>query len=203
MAPVRKCTTCHKIDDCPFNVCGSCKTTVYCSCDCLVRDFKNHRKVCSELADIYLKKNPPGTPEFNSHRRVELPVGWPQQAMPARLPPHNAHLNVDTTKLTNSTFFSGHDKTTTYKLLIECGRCWDETKRVGMVKMQGDLISDGVHYAEDFSFKNLHRFIIKAERKGNLLPSWWNALKRIECEEVGKELYHWSDITTKGGQRIQ
>jgi hypothetical protein len=107
----------------------------------------------------------------NNPVNYELPAGWPKQAMPARLPPNNAHLTIDTSKLNQYNLFLGHAEVTTYKLLIDCYRCWDETILVGPTKVQGQFSCAGIHYAEGFSFVGLQRFIIRAEKTPGVLIS--------------------------------
>jgi hypothetical protein len=118
--------------------------------------------------------------------------------MPARIPPNNAHLLFDPATYDSKKFkgFKGHDRVTTYNFIIDTCRCWDESKRVGMHRMQGQMMDDGIKNITGFSCAFLEKFITNAEQLGDKLPIWWNAEKRADCLKVAREMYHWDDIKT-------
>jgi hypothetical protein len=63
--------------------------------------------------------------------------------MPARIPPGNAHLLIDPRTYCTDNFgrnggFEKHDKTTTYKLIIDTCRCLDEDIR----RASGEMVDE-------------------------------------------------------------
>jgi hypothetical protein len=88
-----------------------------------------------------------------------------QQTMPARIPPDNAHLFLDY-RTYNTDKFTGHDKDTTYKLIIETCRCLDEDIRL----LEGVEVDENRNFVTGFKFDFLLQFIDKAllnDRFGN------------------------------------
>ncbi|MCJ1331862.1 hypothetical protein MMC10_008554 [Thelotrema lepadinum] len=156
--------------------CAECQTTRYCSRDCQRADWKAHKKCCGI--------------EFD-------PEGWQIQKMPARVAPGNAHLDLSVPVGGNAKdLLKLHGENDTYKLLIQSYRCMDEDDRVAAGRLDIDKANIRPQYITGHSFNGLKEFIAKAERNGNLLPTWWNAQKREQCEKVAREMYHWSDIET-------
>ena len=94
--------------------------------------------------------------------------------------------------------FLNKDKPTTYKLLIESFRAWDETKRCSLGLMEDPRVSyseASVKYCTGYLFKDLMTHIRNAERMSvPVLPAWWNEQSRAECIKVAKEMYHWDDL---------
>lgn len=69
--------------------------------------------------------------------------------MPARIPPHNARLDLTVpVGGTGDTLLLHQEEVTTYRLLIESFRVWDETKRIGDNAMEDPQKSwqDGTGY---------------------------------------------------------
>lgn len=117
--------------------------------------------------------------------------------MPARIVPSNEHLDLEhppgTTYHNILKVFPEH---TTYKLLIESFRIWDEDVRVAKGKLDLDKNNPRPQYITGHSFELLKWFMWEAEQKEGVLSDWWNAGKKAECQTVAREMYHWSDIET-------
>jgi hypothetical protein len=87
------------------------------------------------------------------------------------------------------------DELTTYKLLIESFRTWDEAKRRSlrtMVDARDGSRDVSVKYITGYLFQELSKHIANAEKTAGLLPPWWDAEKRDACINVAKEIYRWS-----------
>jgi hypothetical protein len=119
--------------------------------------------------------------------------------MPARMPPNNDHLSLDLSK----NILNSHDEHTTYRLLIDAYRIFDEDTRIGTGSMQNPAEGyyEGMKYCTGYKFGGLKELLDNAE-KGKLLPSWWSKEKRKECEMLAMQLYHWSDVETSVGVEV-
>jgi hypothetical protein len=135
-----------------------CWAQQYCSTECLSKNRPEHTKICR-----------------------------PKQLMPARIPPDNAHLLIDPSAY-DTEKFEGHDKDTTYKLIIDTSRCLDEDLR----RIKGDNVDENRDFVTGFTFAFLEGFIKKA-LLCDAMPAWWNAERRDECVKVAKTMYHWDD----------
>ena len=75
-APIRNCDNCSKPEsgpEKPLKPCSKCQSAHYCSRECQKADFKKHKKVCAEKAQIYamgadLKMSAPRAPKKEGHR---------------------------------------------------------------------------------------------------------------------------------------
>lgn len=74
--PTKKCDSCSKPEsdpEKPLKACSKCQSAHYCSRECQKADFKKHKKVCAEKAQIYamgadLKMSAPRAPKKEGHR---------------------------------------------------------------------------------------------------------------------------------------
>jgi len=74
--PTKKCDNCSKHEsdpEKPLKACSKCQSAHYCSRECQKADFKKHKKVCAEKAQIYamgadLKMSAPRAPKKEGHR---------------------------------------------------------------------------------------------------------------------------------------
>ncbi|KAF2681862.1 hypothetical protein K458DRAFT_391376 [Lentithecium fluviatile CBS 122367] len=99
--------------------------------------------------------------------------------MPARLPPHNSHATDNLDLGPDKTyFFADRDENTTYRLMIDAYRLYDE-----------ESYFNGVKYCTGYKFKGLQRFLDKVE-------------KRRECEKLAMELWHLSDVQMDMGVEV-
>ena len=95
-----------------------------------------------------------------------------------------------------------------YKLLIEGYRCSDEYERAAAGKLD---LGKGPQYVVGHSFKGPQAWMedmdvwgswvdeCRKPRRKKGLPGWWKSKdgeSRRACEEIAKEMYHWSDIET-------
>jgi len=155
--------------------------------------------------------------------RHHMDENWPEQQMPARIYPHNTHLSCIPGGLHESgsdglnkyaavrdygqvatwldELLLNKDEPTTYKLLIESFRAWDEVKRCGlgaMVDPKHSYRDGSVKYNTGYLFQGLLEHIANADKIAGTLPSWWDAEKRDACIKVAKEMFHWDDLPGAG-----
>ena len=74
-----------------------------------------------------------------------------------------------------------------YAYLIDSYRLRVEDEYV----FTGDIGNDSL-YGGGQPIKDFRRFLNKAEKRSGLLPSWWSAAKRKECEKVAVDKSGWS-----------
>lgn len=73
-----------------------------------------------------------------------------------------------------------------YKVLIDSFRMRVEDE----YKFRGDIMEDSA-YGNGDPAKGFRRYLLKAEKKENVLPGWWNAEKREACVRFGLRTDHW------------
>ena len=74
-----------------------------------------------------------------------------------------------------------------YTFLIDAYRMRVEDEYV----FTGDISEDSL-YGGGQPIKEFRRFLNKTEKRPGLLPSWWSAAKRKECERVAVDESGWS-----------
>ena len=74
-----------------------------------------------------------------------------------------------------------------YTHLIDAYRLRIEDDYVFTGEVGYDSLYGGGHPIKDF-----RRFLNKAEKRSGVLPSWWSATKRRECEKVAVDKKGWS-----------
>ena len=76
-----------------------------------------------------------------------------------------------------------------YTLLIDSFRLHMKDE----MNFRGDVDED---YYQGDAAKSLKRFLVKAEKRGSIMPPWWNEQKREACIAHGKKI-GWSDLRSK------
>ncbi|KAI4709572.1 hypothetical protein J4E89_005588 [Alternaria sp. Ai002NY15] len=203
-----RCSNCNVIEEPanPLKRCGGCKVLRYCSLSCQKAHWKDvHKHRCNKP-------------------RNHKDENWPEQHMPARIYPHNTHLSIKSVEAydgvmpgiikqdepmtiheqkasASDKILLNKDEPTTYKLLIESFRAWDETKRCSlgtMVDPRDSYMDATVKYNTGYLFQGLLKHIANSEKTVGILPAWWSADKRDACIEFAKEMYHWDDLPEAG-----
>ena len=169
------CFTCHKLQAELTNTlkrCAKCQGALYCSRKCQTDDWKNHKRNCFSQAPSAQSSAPPPPPN------PERPTGR-----------HNAGFNAinQLLGLTNDDYLHAFPEKEAFAQLIDCFR----------MRMEDEYIygqnNIGI-YAKESPVPVFKRFLDLAESRPGLLPPWWNAAKRRECEKMSVDRNGWSDI---------
>lgn len=173
------CSTCHKLQAELTNTlkrCAKCQGALYCSRKCQTNDWKNHKRNCFSQAPPAQSSATPSTPPINSG--PERPTGR-----------HNAGFNAinQLLGLSNDDYLHAFPEKEAFAQLIDCFRMRMEDE---YTYGQNNI---GI-YAEESPVPVFKRFLDLAESRPGLLPPWWNAAKRRECERISVDRNGWSDI---------
>src|ERR1700722_699937 len=157
------CSTCHKLQPelpHPLKRCAKCQTTLYCSRECQKDDWKNHKRICSSQAA--------------SHQH-STPIDRPQQSTGRHNPGFNTVNQI--LGLSNDDHLHELSENEAFTQLIDCFRMRMEDE---YTFGQNNI---GI-YAQEDPIPVFKRFLDLAESRSGLLPPWWNAEKRRECERI-------------------
>lgn len=173
------CSTCHKLQAELTNTlkrCAKCQGALYCSRKCQTNDWKNHKRNCFSQAPSAQSSATPPTPPPNPG--PERPTGR-----------HNPGFNAINSLfgLNNDDYLHAFPEKEAFAQLIDCFRM-----RMGDEYTYGQN-NIGI-YAEESPVPVFKRFLDLAESRPGLLPPWWNAEKRRECERISMDRNGWSDI---------
>ncbi|KAK3710703.1 hypothetical protein LTR37_010122 [Vermiconidia calcicola] len=168
--PSLTCATCSKAgatNGSPLQKCGGCRTTFYCSKDCQKADWKSHRTSCKKQNSTNSGTKQNGNGNFQSSKAT-------MEAM----------LGLNTT-----TWLYNRPEAEVYTLLIDSYRMRVEDE----YNFRGDVDDDSIYGGGDPT-KGFRRFLLEAEKRSGVLPSWWNAEKRNACVAKGDSKDHWSTL---------
>lgn len=185
LTPPLSCFTCHKLQDELTNTlkrCAKCQGALYCSRKCQTDDWKNHKRTCFSQASS-ASAQPSGPPPD-----PQRPTGQPPNPQrPAGQ--HNAGFNAvnHLLGLTNDDYLHTLPEKEAFAQIIDCFRMRMEDE---YVYGQNNI---GI-YAEENPAPVFKRFLDLAESRRGLLPLWWNAAKRRECERMAVDRTGWSNI---------
>ncbi|KAI8167377.1 hypothetical protein K4K49_005289 [Colletotrichum sp. SAR 10_70] len=102
-------------------------------------------------------------------------------------------------RLGKGTWFHGRPETDVYKLLIDAYRLrMDDRWDIAKAKEPGSLYVPGATDGKE----GFRIFLDKAENTKSeegkpMLPTWWNAEKRKECEALGADTTQWTSLAKK------
>jgi splicing suppressor protein 51 len=150
----------------PLKQCAKCKIATYCSRDCQKADWKDHKKLCGRGASVSFGV-PPTLPQPQFHRindASSILGGISEDAL---------H------KIPNQTDVYRH-LIDSYRMRVEDEYTWS-----------GELTG---LYAGEHPLIGFRKFLDLAERKGTMLPKWWNKEKRAECEKLGMTAGQFSSL---------
>jgi splicing suppressor protein 51 len=163
------CAHCQKTEaalPAPLKKCSKCKVATYCSRDCQKADWKNHKKVCDRGASAsgFFPPTPPQPQLHTISDPASLLAGISDDAL------HNIQNHTDV-----------------YRHLIDSYRMRVED----LYSWEGE--PTGIYAGED-PLPGFRKFLDLAERRGTVLPKWWNEEKRAECEKLGLTEGDWSNL---------
>lgn len=163
-----ECKFCRKTQDelpNPLKRCANCKYQWYCSRQCQVSDWKNHKKVCGTTARAQLNPQAPMNPQTVCY----IPKPF--------------------TALDNGTWLHNRTKKDVFKLLVDTYRMRIEDE----YKYEGEVDEDSLYSGAGLEtvvrhFKRFMKKLIKrdAQRDRKLLPDWWSKDSLQECMEFAR-----------------
>ncbi|KJZ67956.1 hypothetical protein HIM_12655 [Hirsutella minnesotensis 3608] len=171
---VLECNSCKKSPpEVALKRCAKCSTTPYCSRDCQKADWKAHKKVCSKQTDATTSfQDGPTMANLSPPKGLEYGIARPF------------------TRLDNGTWLHDRSEKDVYGLLIDAYRLRAED----MYNMEGEADTDSIYGGAANGLRGFKRFLERVERCPGLLPPWWDAKKKEECETLGMTPSQWHDL---------
>ncbi|KAI5460432.1 putative MYND domain protein [Mariannaea sp. PMI_226] len=114
---------------------------------------------------------------------------------PGSSPPKSVDQGISQpfTNLERGNWLHGRSEKDTYRLLLDAYRLRTEDD----YNLEQIVDEDGLYSGNPNSLPGFKRFLDKAEQRPDLLPAWWNAEKRRECEAMGLDESVWQTLTCK------
>lgn len=168
------CTSCKKSPpEVALKRCAKCSTTPYCSKDCQNADWKAHKKICGKQADVTTSiSEGPATAHLSPPKGLEKGVTFPF------------------TRLDNGTWLHDRSERDVYGLLIDAYRLRVED----MYNLEGEADADSIYGGAANGRRGFQRFLGRVESCPGLLPSWWDATKKKDCQVLGMTTSQWYDL---------
>ncbi|KAI9902539.1 hypothetical protein N3K66_001891 [Trichothecium roseum] len=166
-----ECNTCQKAPpEVILRPCAKCSTTPYCSRDCQKADWKSHKKICA--------------------RQAEFRASPTSLSPPKGLSSIQGSVKTPFARLDKGTWLHGRPEKDVYGLLIDAYRMRVED----MYKIEGEADNDSIYGGAADGLQGFRRFLERVEACPGLLPSWWDATKKSECEQFGMGSSRWFDL---------
>ena len=162
--------------------CSRCQLALYCSKDCQKEDWKNgHKRICGKTPKDAMAEELDATLNmFGASSPSTSVAGMNISQLSSR--PGKAPKFIRDAAYLNS--LSESDAMLriidSYRLRVE-----DE------YTFEGEA---GGLYGGDDPVPDFKDFLIKAEKKGGILPSWWSLEKRQECIRLGRRRNHFNSL---------
>ncbi|PHH62591.1 hypothetical protein CDD81_6906 [Ophiocordyceps australis] len=141
--------------------CRDCLEAVYCTFNCLLDDWDEHREMCSKRAKEMGKLN-------------EKMLLSPPRGLVWGIARPFTHLGT-------RTWLSSRCMDDVYGLLIDSYRLRSRDEYF----LEGKMTTDNIYGGAGSSLVDFQKFLDAAEIHGGVLPMWWNAYRREECETLG------------------
>lgn len=169
------CFSYHKLEsELPNTLkrCAKCQDALYCSRACQKNDWKQHKRLCSfqDSTSSQLSSPPPPSPQQSTGR-------------------HNPGFGAIDQLFGRSydNYLHALPEKEAFAQIIDCFRMRMEDEYVFAQKNIGV-------YGEEDPVPVFRRFLNLAESRPGLLPPWWDAQKRRECERLSVKSNDWSNI---------
>lgn len=171
---VLACENCKKSPpEVTLKRCAKCQITEYCSRDCQKANWKTHKKICG-------KPGQQPTPEASSSSSPFVHSTSREHLSPPK--GLDSPIDKPFTRLDNGTWLHDRSEKDVYRLLIDAYRLRIEDE----YKFAGDADVDSIYGGASSNVPGFKRFLAKAERRGGVLPAWWNLAKKAECIAFGR-----------------
>ena len=172
------CAVCRKDNtdpSTPLQRCARCKTQCYCSRECQKADWKMHKKSCGQSSSTATASTPDKVADLLAHLRAGAHI------------PGSKFSPKFFDGIDNSGYLSSLPEKESFAAIIDAYRLRIEDEYV----FQGDA---GGLYAEEDPLPDFKRFLNLAEKRKNILPTWWDKQKRRLCERQAVDRNQWSCI---------
>ncbi|KAF2820249.1 hypothetical protein CC86DRAFT_374458 [Ophiobolus disseminans] len=167
-AACKKTAAAAKVD--ALKQCAKCHITLYCNRTCQRADWKPHKKICSLS---YVERNAEHSNTYSAPRLNDL----------------ETHIPNPFTKLVEGTYLHDRPEKDVYKLLIDSFRM----RQADDKNLENKIAPRSINSGASSSIEPFRKYLDLAATRKNLLPPWWNAEKRKECEAFG-ESGAWQDL---------
>ncbi|EQL02299.1 hypothetical protein G6O67_007491 [Ophiocordyceps sinensis] len=97
------------------------------------------------------------------------------------------------TRLENGTWLHDRSEKDVYGLLIDAYRLRAED----MYKIEGEADADSLYGGAADGLRGFKLFLERVERCPGLLPPWWDANKKEECETLGMTASQWHNLRAR------
>ncbi|PFH61460.1 hypothetical protein XA68_17291 [Ophiocordyceps unilateralis] len=94
------------------------------------------------------------------------------------------------TRLENRTWLHDRSEKDVYGLLIDAYRLRVED----MYSFEGEADMDSIYGGAPNGLRGFRRFLQRVEKSSGLMPPWWDADKKKECEALGMSSSQWHDL---------
>lgn len=174
------CATCAKsAPEVKLKHCLRCPEIKYCGRECQTAHWPVHCSVCGKQPGAASASNSPGT-SASSTAKLSPPKGLQRGiAQPF-------------TSLDQGTWLHGRPETDVYAILIDAYRLRVED----MYRIEREVEADSLYSGAASGLAGFRRFLGRVATKPGLLPPWWDASKKQECEALGMDESQWHDLRT-------
>ncbi|PHH63855.1 hypothetical protein CDD81_5412 [Ophiocordyceps australis] len=153
--------------------CAKCWTALYCSRDCQKADWKAHKKVCGKQTDAKTSsQDGSATASLSPPKGLDHGVACPF------------------TRLDNGTWLHDRSERDVYRVLIDVYRL----RVADIYKFEGYAEEDSIYDGAANEVRGFKRLLEKVESCPGLLPQWWDAKKKKECEALGMNSSQWHHL---------
>ncbi|KAL6868777.1 hypothetical protein ACO1O0_000095 [Amphichorda felina] len=196
------CNMCHKpSSEVNLKRCAKCRVTQYCSRDCQKADWKFHKKICvkqaggepaPQQAGGNLSSSAGALSSFTTPTGAASSGPTPSGSAPSDPPHKGLERTIDKpfTRLDQGTWLHDRPETDVYRLLIDTYRLRLEDNYI----FEGVVEEDSIYGEASNELAGFQRFLDLVATRAGLLPPWWSASKRKECESFGMDGLQWQDL---------
>lgn len=161
--------------------CAKCRKVAYCSRECQTVDWPAHKTSCGQQsytgATNSANSNSGGGTTGSNSTAVKGLDGCVDKPF---------------TRLDKGTWLHDRSEKDVYRLLIDSFRMRIEDN----YSLDADNTQGTVYAGEPHSLPGFRRYLNKVASRPGLLPPWWTAEKRAECERLGMDhgQHNWCDL---------
>ncbi|XP_044715023.1 MYND finger domain-containing protein [Hirsutella rhossiliensis] len=76
----------------------------------------------------------------------------------------------------------------------DCQKTDWKVHKKDMYNIEGEADADSIYGGAGNGLRGFKRFLERVERCPGLLPPWWDAMKKKECETLGMTPSQWHDL---------
>ncbi|OAR02514.1 hypothetical protein LLEC1_01296 [Akanthomyces lecanii] len=152
--------------------CQRCPTTKYCGRACQTAHWPVHRSSCGSQTTASSAARPSNSAKLSPPKGLQQGIAHPF------------------TRLDKGTWLHDRPQKDVYALLIDAYRLRVED----LYNLEGEAETDSLYGGAPNGLGGFRRFLASVAARPGLLPPWWDATKKKECEELGMDADQWPDL---------